>query len=793
MKMWYKQPATAWTESLPLGNGRMGAMVYGGIQEELLTLNEESLWSGYPKDKTVNDPYEHWEAARELVRNNQFKQADTYIEDHLLGEYTEAYLPFGDLKLNFIDLDETNVLHYQRSLDLSTAISNISFVSEGVTYQRESFISAVDQVLVLRLTADCLRSISLDVTLTSKLKYSAKASERVLSISGIAPSIAAPSYFPCNDPIVYEIADEKKGMTFGARLEIELKDGTSEHAEDRLVIRKASEVILKLFMRTSYNGYDKQPFLDGKNVGQDLEADRMKIQGKPYESIKNDHIKEHQFFFERVKLSFGELEEDIPTDQRLIAFQTNQNDPYLYSLLFHYGRYLLIASSRPGTLPANLQGIWNDELRAPFSCNYTTNINLQMNYWPAESGNLSELHEPLFAFIKVLSMTGKNTAKLYYHSEGAVVHHNSDIWGLSTPVGHDLRGMSGCGSWNGGFGWLTQHLMTHYEYTLDMDFLKRTAYPAIKLAAEFFITIIEKNEDGYYWAVSTTSPENTFIVDGEKCHQAKFATMTNAIIREVFKNCITCTALLDCDKTFAEEVQGYLDRLYPYNISEAGYLLEWEDDYEEAEPHHRHISHLYGLYPGEEIQLQKTPELARACEKTLINRTDVGTGWSLGWKIITWAKLQEGDHALKLLKKQLKLSRETRVIVAEGEGSGSYLNLFDAHPPFQIDGNFAAVSGVIEMLMQSYGKTIHILPALPKELPNGTVKGLRAKQGIEVDITFANGQLIEARLKSVAEQSTIQQSTVAQSREVIVVYHGIEIRRTIKHQQTLVLNQADFA
>lgn len=782
MKMWYKQPASTWTESLPLGNGRMGAMIYGGIKEELLSLNEDSLWSGYPKDKTVEEPYEHWENARKLVRKNQFSQADAYIEDHLLGEYTEAYLPFGDLKLTFPDIDDTKIMNYERSLDLSTAISHVNFTSEGVTYQRESFVSAVDQVLITRLTADREKTITVDVTMSSKLCYLIKTTESILSMSGIAPSIAAPSYFPCEEPIVYEVDDAKKGMTFGAVLEVALTDGTMESYEDHLLIKDASEVILKLFMRTSYNGFDKHPYLEGKSVELGLETDRMNLQGKSYDAIKNDHIREHRSYFDRVKLSFGEPEQDIPTDQRLIAFQTNQNDPYLYSLLFNYGRYLLISSSRPGTLPANLQGIWNDELRAPFSCNYTTNINLQMNYWPAESSNLSELHEPLFDFIKVLSVSGKKTASLYYHSEGAVVHHNSDIWGLSTPVGRDLRGMSGCGSWNGGFGWLTQHLMTHYEYSLDLDFLKETAYPAIKLAAEFFMTILEENEEGYYWAISTTSPENTFMLEGETCHQSKFATMTNGIIREVFKNSITCTELLDCDHGFAVKVKSYLDRLYPYKISEKGYLQEWEADYEEHEPHHRHISHLYGLYPGEEIHPQKTPELAMACEQTLINRTDVGTGWSLGWKIITWARLQDGDHALKLLKKQLKLSNETKVILAEGEGSGSYLNLFDAHPPFQIDGNFAAVSGVIEMLMQSYDKTIHLLPALSKELPYGSVQGLRAKQGIEVNISFADGELVEARLMSL----------VPQSREIFVVYNGVQLQRTIKDQQIIRLTQEDF-
>lgn len=782
MKLWYKQPATTWTESLPLGNGRMGAMVYGTVKEERFALNEESLWSGYPKDKTVKDPYKHWEAARALVREKRFSEADAYIEAHFLGDYSEAYLPFGELTLTFPDLDTSKVIDYERSLDLETALSTVAFNIDDTHYCRESFISAVDQVFVIRLSADKKSALSFNIAMTSKLKYNVVCKDTLLSLSGIAPSVSAPSYFPAKNPVIYDIEDAKKGMRFGSLLEIETTGGSVESFETHIQIKEADEVTLKLCMRTSFNGFDKQPYLEGRSVEASLQEDRNKIKGKSYETLRSAHIREHKNFFDRVSLSFGDVEQDIPTDERLIAFQTNQNDPYLYSLLFQYGRYLLIASSRPGTLPANLQGIWNDQERPPFSCNYTTNINLQMNYWPAESSNLSEMHQPLFDFIDILAKTGKRTAEEYYHADGAVIHHNSDIWGLSTPVGHDLKGMSGCGSWNGGFGWLTQHLMTHYEYTLDRDFLSQRAYPSIKLAAEYFMSILETNEEGYLWAVCSTSPENTFRYQDEKCHQVRFATMSNAIIREVFKHVLTCCELLDHDRHFAEEVRTYLDKMYPYKIGKEGSLLEWDEEFEEEEPHHRHISHLYGLYPGEEIQVHTTPELAKACERTLIDRTDVGTGWSLGWKIITWAKLQDGDHALKLLKKQLKLSTETRVIVAEGEGSGSYLNLFDAHPPFQIDGNFAAVSGVTEMLMQSYGDTILLLPALPSELPQGAIKGLRAKQAVEVDIEFKNGTLVSATFKS----------KVKKMRTVHVIYRNRRIQMTLSDDREVVVKADDF-
>lgn len=779
MKMWYKNEATTWTESLPLGNGRMGAMVYGKIVYERISLNEDSLWSGYPKDKMVAEPFEHLEVVRKMVRDQAFFEADTYVEQHLLGDYSEAYLPFGDLLLEFQNIDTPSITDYERSLDLESAISSVSFTCDGIAYVREMFISAVDQVLVVHLSASKRGGLSLAVKMTSPLNHQVTIQNEQLRFQGIAPSEALPSYFPCEQPIVYETEDSKKGMTFGATVTVDLTDGEVVSTEDGLLIREASDVVLKIFMRTSYNGFNRQPYQEGKDVNADLKADQQKIQGKSYEDIKADHVTDHQALYNRVALSFGKPDQDLPTDERLIAFQKNQNDPYLYSLLFNYGRYLLIASSRRGTLPANLQGIWNHELRAPFSCNYTTNINVQMNYWPAESSNLSELHWPLFELIKVLSETGQEVAKLYYHAEGAVVHHNSDIWGLATPVGHDLQGMSGCGNWNGGYGWLTQHLMTHYEYTLDLDFLEQWAYPAIKLAADFFMSILEKNEDGVYWAIGTTSPENTYLKDGEKCHISRFPTMTNAIIREVFRNVVKCCDILQIDEQYAATVKGYLEKMYPYQIGAFGQLMEWEADYEEGDVHHRHISHLYGLYPGTEIHPDKTPELAAACAKSLVNRSDVGTGWSLGWKINTWARLGDGDHALKLLKKQLRLSQETKVLVDEGEGSGTYLNLFDAHPPFQIDGNFAAVSGITEMLLQCYDETILLLPALPKELPNGYVKGLRAKNGIEVDINFENGQLVEAMIKSCAPQR----------RTLSFQYEGRKRNLLIEGDQVMVLTK----
>jgi len=450
--------------------------------------------------------------------------------------------------------------------------------------------------------------------------------------------------------------------------------------------------------------------------------------------------------------------------------------------LFHYGRYLLISSSRNCVLPANLQGIWNNELRAPFSCNYTTNINVQMNYWPAESSHLEELHKPLFDLIQMLMVTGAKVAKTYYHAEGVVTHHNVDLWGLSTPVGRDLKGMSGCGNWNGGFGWLTRHLMEHYDFSLDLTFLEQVAYPAIKQAALFFIHTLERNEQGNYWPLATTSPENTFIYEGNKCHIVKCSTMSLGIIREVFSNVIKCCELLSIDEQFSNEVKAFLEQLYPYQIGDHGQLLEWEEAYEEYEPHHRHISHLYPLYPGDEIHPNKTPELANACKVTLCDRTDVGTGWSLGWKINTWARLQDGDHALKLLKIQLKLSKETEICLNEGEGAGTYLNLFDAHPPFQIDGNFAAVSGICEMLLQSYDTTIVLLPALPQELPNGFVKGLRAKNGIEVQIAFDKGELIEAFI----------QSTSDQIRTVTFMYQQHTVIKTIQGKQGFILTKDSF-
>ncbi|GLX68450.1 glycoside hydrolase family 95 protein [Paenibacillus glycanilyticus] len=750
-KLWYQEPVNEWVEALPLGNGRIGAMIYSQSDQDIIMLNEDTLWSGYPKDTNVPGASKYYYKAMELVNQKKYKEGQELIEDQMLGPFTQSYMPLGNLKLTFNNINKSLVSDYYRDLNLDSAISTTSFVHQGVCYTREAFISAVDQSMVIKLSADQPQSISFHMTMDSQLQYSVLAQDNKVILDGLCPSHVDPNYVDSLNPIIYEADDRKKGIAFRTIASVDPIGGIVTTTENGIEVAMANSVVIKVCIRTSFNGFNKLPYLEGQDYQLNCEIDWQHVRLQSYDELKQKHVVDYQSLYNRVDIHLGEdIYYDIPTNERLKRFGETQDDKGLYTLIFQYGRYLLIASSREGTTPANLQGIWNKELRAPWSSNYTVNINTQMNYWPAEITNLSELHRPLFDLIEVLKETGSVTAQTHYDAGGFTSHHNVDIWGHSSPVGNKSRNTAGYAFWPMSAGWLCQHLYEHYEYSLDNTFLQETAYPIMKKAAQFYIDLLVQDEDGYLMLSPSTSPENAFIYEGQKSNVAKTCTMTMAIVKEIFINCIQSSKLLSMDVAFANLLQEKVDRLYPYQIGSKGQLLEWNEEFEEAEPDHRHISHLYPLHPGHEISVTDTPELAAACRTSLNLRGDDGTGWSLGWKINAWARLHDGNRALKLLKRQLQYvhTDETNYL----DGGGTYPNLFDAHPPFQIDGNFGACAGIAEMFLQSNNHKVWLLPALPDEFENGYVKGLRAKDGLLVDIHFNEGKLTKALFTATADQ-----------------------------------------
>lgn len=753
MKLWYQAPAYEWTEALPLGNGRLGAMVFGGADHERIALNEDTLWSGYPKDTNNPSAAQYLPHARTLARQKRFGELERWIEEHMQGDYTESFLPLGDLHLDFPGIDSANIRSYRRCLFLDTAIAQTEFTCGGIAYRRTVFVSHPAQVMVIRLTADRPNSISVRVRLSSPLHSHCRTDGSLLMIEGLAPSHVEPPYLPCDNPVVYEEEDARKGMRFTCGVQAQTRGGQIRTCNDTLEIQHADEVLLFLAAHTSFNGYDRQPYLEGKDCTAAVLRDLDSAAASSFEDLLQTHIQDHSALFGRVNFCLApDAADTLPTDQRLLRQFEGEEDPHLYELLFQYGRYLMIAGSRPGTQATTLQGIWNQDLRPAWSSNYTLNINTEMNYWPAEPCNLSELHEPLFALIQELRHTGTRTAQLHYNAAGVATHHNTDIWRLSNPVGRQEKGSVGYAYWCMSFGWLCRHLYEHYEYTLDKSFLEKQVYPTLRDAAVFYLDNLQINAHGHAVLTPSTSPENSFVYEGQAYKVDETTTMTTAIIREVFEELQTCCRILNREDPLLARVEEMGKLLVPYRISGDGTLMEWYGEYADAVPDHRHISHLYGLYPANQISFSKTPELAAACRATLQKRGDDGTGWSLGWKVSTWARLEDGEHALRLLRRQLQpeaaaIDNCSTVKCSDG-GGGTYPNLFDACPPFQIDGNFAATAGIGQMLLQSQPGELRLLPALPRAWQTCRVSGLRAMGNLTISLDVENGRLQCAEIEA---------------------------------------------
>ncbi|MGN8645947.1 glycoside hydrolase family 95 protein [Gracilibacillus sp. HCP3S3_G5_1] len=733
-KLWYKKPAANWNEALPIGNGRLGGMVFGQVNNEKIQLNEDSVWYGGPRDRLNPDALANMEEIRALLHEGRLKEAEELAKLCLSGipKSQRHYEPLGEVNTNFQDIE--NVTDYYRELDLNTAIATTRFLVDNSKYHREIFTSYPDQLLVMRLTTTNPDGLSFQLYLdrgnTRNLDTTAQRSDSSMVMSGETGG--------------------KDGIAFSALVKVIVEDGEVKTLGNRICVNEASTATILLSAATSFRYSD--PI---KQCEQIIE----KVMMTDYEILKKRHIEDYQQLFHRVDLDMtnqADLKESIPTDERLNNMKQGETDIGLINTYFHFGRYLMIASSRPNSLPATLQGIWNNNMLPPWDSKYTININAQMNYWPAEVCNLSECHLPLLEHIEKMKESGRITAKTMYNCRGFTAHHNTDIWGDTAP--QDIYPPASY--WPLGAAWLCLHLWEHYEYTGDIEFLN-DKYDTIKEAALFFVDFLVENKEGVLITTPSVSPENTYVLpNGEKGNLCEAPAMDSQIIFALFSSCISASEVLDVDEDFRKQLINMRSKLPPIKIGKHGQIQEWLEDYEEAEPGHRHISHLFALHPSNQISPLTTPELANAAKVTLNRRLAHGgghTGWSRAWIINMWARLYEKEKSYENVLELLKQS--------------TLPNLFDNHPPFQIDGNFGGTAGIAEMLMQSHQKEIHLLPSVPKAWKDGYVKGLKARGGYEVEFKWENHQLTYATITS--NQSGICRVRVPYPVEVSIDNHNV--------------------
>lgn len=750
MKLYYDRPAEYFEEALVIGNGTMGATLYGGVKKDKISFNDITLWTGEPESENSSpDAFNVIPEIRALLDNEDYQGADK-AQYKVQGHYSENYQPLGTLTIEYLD-DTAGISDYHRWLDIGNATARTQYLKDGKLFTSDYFASAPDSVIVIRLKSENKEGIHASLSFDSPLPHSSQVADNEISVEGYAAYHSFPVYYKAEDKHRY---DPERGIHFKTLVRVLSVDGSvkDRYSDSRIEIDGSTEVLILIANVTSFNGFDKDPVKEGRNYRSHVEK-RMKCAvGKTYDALREAHIRDYKYYFDRVKLDLGDTDDDIaalPTDKQLLFYtDCKQRNPDLEELYFQFGRYLLISSSRTSGVPANLQGLWNESVLPPWSSNYTVNINLEENYWASGTANLIEMQYPLIEFIANLSKTGRKTAKDYYGVErGWCLGHNSDIWAMTCPVGLN-EGDPSWACWTMGGTWLSTHIWEHYLFTLDKEFL-REFYPVLKGAAEFCMDwLVEK--DGKLVTSPGTSPENKYITpDGYVGATSYGNTSDLAMIRECLMDAAEASKVLGVDKSFRKRIKKTLSRLYPYQIGKDGNLQEWYYDWQDQDPYHRHQSHLFGLYPGHHLSVEETPELAAACARTLEIKGDETTGWSTGWRVNLLARLQEGEKAYHMYRRLLRyVSPDNYKGEDARRGGGTYPNLLDAHSPFQIDGNFGGCSGVIEMLMQSSTNKIVLLPALPESWADGKVQGICARGGFVVDMEWKNREVVSLIVSS---------------------------------------------
>lgn len=757
MKLNFNQPARYWQEGFPIGNGRLGAVVYGGTSKEILAVNEDTIWSGYPANSQKGPKKEDIARAGELTKEGRYKDAMHILDEAMkVTEDAQMYQPFGNLYIEF--LGERNITEYSRQLELEEAAVRIEYKNNGSQYIHTCFASAPAQGILYRIQAR--EEFTVKISGSGGFLTAGKYEKASFCLYGQCPGRSNITVGTAGPDSILSFSEkpEEKGMHYQGWGRVQTKGGSVEAAADGLICRDVEEIVLYFAARSSFNGFDRHPYTEGCSPEEKLSAD-IKNADRDWKELLDEHIADYQKYFKRVEFSLGTSgREGLDLYERLEAFQKDGDDRSLYALLFDFGRYLLISSSRPGTQAANLQGIWNQEKIPPWFSDYTVNINTQMNYWMTGPCRLHELIEPLTVMNRELLENGRICAEQFFGAEGSACFHNTDIWRKASPA----DGMVMWAYWPFGAAWMCRNLFDDYLFCQDREYLKEIV-PILRENVKFCLSVLEETPDGYA-VCPATSPENEFLCDGEKVSLARYTENTLAIIRNLFRDYIKGCSELGLEDETADKAGLILPKIIPTASGSQGQVLEWNEEFQEADMHHRHLSHLYELHPG--CGIHRGSRMYDAARQSLLRRGDGGTGWSLAWKILMWARLEDGEHAGRIMKNLFHMVPPDSA--GSIHGGGLYPNLLCAHPPFQIDGNFGYTAGIAEMLVQSHNDELVLMPAVPAEWKEGYVKGLMARGGILADIEWKDGE-VKYSLTSTREQSV--QLRIGKSEAVAVVLH----------------------